>query len=137
MNLWSHLSNAQHVDRIIESVKSHPKVWVTSRKIARTIVDLATYDAAYNTVLITAYNAGRHPIQNAAVGAAREAAHCSGRIMAWNAILALIAYDDAAKYLDMTSDKLKVWAVLSEDPAAVLMLPAVVAYEQISELETV
>jgi hypothetical protein len=36
----------------------------------------------------------------------------------------------------MPSEKLKSWALLSEEPAAVLLLPAVIAYEKISELET-
>jgi hypothetical protein len=50
-------------------------------------------------------------------------------------MLALVAYDDCAQYLDMSSDQLKVWAILSENPAAVLLLPAVIAFEKIAELE--
>jgi len=37
----------------------------------------------------------------------------------------------------MSSDQLKVWAILSENPAAVLLLPAVIAFEKIAELELV
>jgi hypothetical protein len=37
----------------------------------------------------------------------------------------------------MTSEELQVWARLSENPAAVLLLPAVVVFERIAELETV
>jgi len=37
----------------------------------------------------------------------------------------------------MTSDQLRVWAILSEKPAAILLLPAVTAFEKISELELV
>ena len=54
---------------------------------------------------------------------------------ALNAVMALIAYDDAAKYLAMPSDELKACAVLSKNPAAILLIPAVIAYERISELE--
>jgi hypothetical protein len=54
-----------------------------------------------------------------------------------DATAALIAFDDASKYLDMPSDKLRVWAILSEEPAAVLLLPAVIAFERINELELV
>jgi hypothetical protein len=35
----------------------------------------------------------------------------------------------------MPSDQLRIWAILSEDPAAILLIPAVVAFEQINELE--
>jgi hypothetical protein len=55
----------------------------------------------------------------------------------YDAVKALIAYDDASKYLDMPSDKLRVWAILSETPAAVLLLPAVIAFERINESECV
>jgi hypothetical protein len=37
----------------------------------------------------------------------------------------------------MPSDKLEVWAILSENPAAVLLLPAMTAFEKIAELEMV
>jgi hypothetical protein len=67
-------------------------------------------------------NAASDAAWGAAWGAARGAA-------------ALIAYDDASKYLDMPSDQLRVWAILSETPAAVLLLPAVIAFERINELE--
>jgi hypothetical protein len=54
-----------------------------------------------------------------------------------DATAALIAYDDASKYLDMPVEQLRVWAILSEEPAAVLLLPAVIAFERINELECV
>jgi hypothetical protein len=37
----------------------------------------------------------------------------------------------------MSSEQLRAWALLSENPAAVLLLPAVAAFERIAELETV
>jgi hypothetical protein len=51
--------------------------------------------------------------------------------------MALIAWDNSAKYLDMSSDQLKVWMHLSDDPATVLLLPAVIAFEKINEMEIV
>jgi hypothetical protein len=35
----------------------------------------------------------------------------------------------------MPVDQLKMWAILSEEPATILLLPAVIAYEKIGELE--
>ena len=46
------------------------------------------------------------------------------------ALLALVAYDDASKYLDLSSEKLKMIIALSEHPAAILLLPAVIAFEK-------
>ena len=43
---------------------------------------------------------------------------------AWDAAIALIADDTAAQYLHMGPDKLKVWVILSEKPAAYLLIPA-------------
>ena len=133
MNAWSHLPNAAHIDRVVKSVKSHPEVWS------------ATWDAI--PIVDAARGAAGDATRNSARGAARGAAwdaawsrRAWGAAWAWAAgdtILALVAYDDAAKYLDMPSDQLRVWAILSEEPAAVLLLPAVIAYEKIDELELV
>jgi hypothetical protein len=35
----------------------------------------------------------------------------------------------------MSSDQVKIWAELSEEPAAILLLPAVIAFEQIREMK--
>ena len=108
MSEWSHLPNAAHIDRVITSLKSHPHIWY------------AAWDEAWGA----ARGAARDAVLDATRGAAREV------------ILALVAYDNSAKYLNMTVDQLNMWAILSEDPAAILLLPAVIALERISELET-
>ena len=130
MSVWSHLPNAYHIDRIIESVKSHPEIWEAAWNGAR--------GAASNAALSASWGAAR----SAARGTARDAAMNAASDAAWGAAwgaargaAALIAYDDASKYLDMPSDQLRVWAILSETPAAVLLLPAVIAFERINELE--
>jgi hypothetical protein len=129
MNAWSHLPNAGHIDRIIASVKAHPEAWAAAWA--------AAWDAARAAARAAAWDAAR----NAARAAARDAAWDAARAAAYNAtsdsILALIAYDDAAKYLEMSSDQVKIWAELSEEPAAVLLLPAVIAFEKIKETEFV
>jgi geranylgeranyl pyrophosphate synthase len=89
------------------------------------------YDSAYTAAYTAARNAAYTAARNAALGAARDAAWDAAR----NAVLAFIAYDDAANYLAMPSDQLKAWAILSENPAAILLLPVVIAYERISEWE--
>jgi len=133
MNAWSHLPNAHHIDRVLESVNSHPKIWGAARDAAHNEDWDAAYVAAQGAAYVAAQAAAYVAAQDAAWFAARDAARFAAR----DAIAALIAYDDASKYLDMPSDKLRVWAILSEEPAAVLLLPAVIAFEKISELECV
>jgi len=112
---WSHLPNAGHIDRVIASAKAHPEFWGAARA--------AAWDAVENAARNVVENAARHAAGNVVVYAA------------YDAIAALVAYDDCAQYLGMTSDQLKMWAILSEEPAAILLLPAVTAFEKIKELE--
>jgi hypothetical protein len=120
---WSHLPNAAHIDRVLASKKTHPEQWTAAWAAARA--------AAWAAAWAAARFAARFAALDAAWAAAGEAIWGA----AGAAILALIAYDDCAQYLDMSSDQLKVWAILSENPAAVLLLPAVIAFEKIAELE--
>jgi hypothetical protein len=94
------------------------------------------YDAAWSAGHVAR---GGDTIQNVAYEAARpdwpsESVALSSH-GAWEAAggatLALVAYDDCAHLLYMSSEKLRAWAVLSEQPAAVLLLPAVIARELI------
>ena len=144
-NLWSHLPNATHIDRVLESIKAHPDIWcaaydtvriaITARGAAWSTAVMAggragadTWREAYDVVHDVVYAVAWHVVRN-------MTKYMSLKDVSRGAILALIMYDDSAKYLDMPSDQLKSWAILSEDPAAVLLLPAVIAYEKISELE--
>jgi hypothetical protein len=139
MNAWNHLPNARYIDRIIESVKSHPEIWEAARDATLNATLNAALNAAMDAARNEARNAALDAAMNAALGAARYAARYAARGAAWYAtwaaIAALIAYDDASKYLEMSSGHLRIWAILSGDPAAVLLLLAVIAFERISELE--
>ena len=121
MNAWSHLPNAGDIDRIIASVKAHPEAWPAAWDAARDAARAAAWDAARDAACVAAW----------AAASARAAAYNATS----DSILALIAYDDAARYLEMPSHELKIWAELSEEPAAVLLLPAVIAFEQIREMK--
>lgn len=149
MSEWSHLPNAHHIDRIIKSVKSYPEVWAEananfdldenysfylykarSQHSVKITLELdEPYVKAWRAARDAAYNAAYRANKKIRQGSAQDAA----RIAAWDAITALVAHDDAAKYLDMTSEQLKAWAILSEDPPAILLLPAVTAFEQINK----
>jgi hypothetical protein len=128
---WSHLPNAMHIDRVLASVKAHPDVWSAVDHAAGSAAWADDRDAAWN-----AAGAG-------AVSAEEDEDRITARNAAWNAavsaagdaIAALVAWDDCSQYLDMPGDQLEVWYHLSEQPACLLLLPAVRAFEQIEELE--
>jgi hypothetical protein len=137
MNAWSHLPNARHIDRVIESAESHPEIWSASWN-ASWNATMAAYDAARDAAWVAAArSAARDATRDAAMDAAMYAARDASMNAAWAATAALIVYDDASKYLEMPVDQLRFWAILSEEPASVLLLPAVVAFERINELECV
>jgi len=149
MNAWSHLPNARHIDRVIESLKSHSEMWVMNWDVRH---DDAILDASSETAILL-FDSDRSEANddawNAIWGVYRgtpkddDPIRIRGkdwdtvRRTAWDSTAALIAFDDASKYLDMPSDQLRFWSILSEDPAAVLLLPAVIAFERIRELECV
>jgi hypothetical protein len=129
MSAWSHLPNAVHIDRVLASLKKHPEIWGAAWNAARDVAWSAAYCAAWSAARDEAYGAARDEARSAARAEAYDAA--------WSAILALIAYDDCDQYLSMSSEQLRAWSLLTEQPAAVLLLPAVVAFERIKELESV
>ena len=51
-----------------------------------------------------------------------------------SALLALVAYDDCAKYLNLPIDQLQMLYHLTEHPACLLLQPAVIAFELETEL---
>ena len=117
---WAYLPNAAHIDRVLAHVRAHPDRWAAACRAARDAAHGAAQDAARGA----AHGATRAAAWAAAHGAARAAA----RYAAWDAIAALIAWDDCAGILDMPPEAVK-FAALCGDSAAVLLLPAVLAME--------
>ena len=115
MNAWSHLPNAPLIDWVIESLKCNPQKW--SR--AEDAVLNATHDAGWIAIRIAA----RDAINNASRRSALDATWATGQASAYDVILALIAYDDCDQYLSMSYEQLLTYALLSEKPQAILLLP--------------
>jgi hypothetical protein len=158
---WSDLPNAHHIDWVLASLKDNPDLWTaasniifTARAAARGTVWYATWTSARGTAWAAAYNAARTAAYNAAWAAAEwsrprrnewASAEAAARGTAWDsawyaardAILALVAYDDCDQYLSMSYEELTIWAVLSEHPAAILLLPMIYVREKIQESELV
>lgn len=138
MNAWSHLPNAHHIVWVIKSVKDNPEVWAVAWHAASDAIHDLTRDAAWEKAWDTAHDAARRESAwHAARHKVRYAARNTARASALDAVAALLAWDDSAQFLEMDGDELEVWARLSEDPRAILLLPAVRAFERIKALEAV
>lgn len=119
---WCSLPNAALIDWVLASLKKNPQLWNAARETDREMA----WKAAVNTVWNTAWSAAVDAARDAAVDAAWNAtwdAWPAARKAAWNSMMALIAYDDCNEYLQMTHEQLRAWALLSEAPQAVLLLP--------------
>jgi len=135
--LWSHLPNAKHIHRIVDGVRSNPDQWaMADRKVFETAYDAgwnASRDVAKYAARDTdcdrdrkvAWNAARHAIAGSGAAAATDAGGY--------AILALIVWDEAADYLNLSVDQVKMLAALGSHKA-MLLLPAVLVFEKSKEL---
>lgn len=108
---WSHLPNASQIEWVIASAKSNSVVWKDGYSRSRERLQIETreraWDAAYQSCVFTWHDAG------AAVNLYGARA----------ALFALITYSDCHEYLSMTHEQLHAWAILSESPQAILLLP--------------
>ena len=120
---WSLLSNARLIDWVLESLRTRSEVWDQL---------WMSWDASRTPAWNTARMSVRLPIERAPIwGMARAATRDATRdanggwtgSVDYGVILALISYDDCDQYLDMTYDQLLIYAILSERPQAVLLLP--------------
>ena len=127
---WSHLPNAHHIDWVLASLKETPELWGVAWSAARDAARAAAWDAAWDA----AWSAARDAAWSAAWSAARDAARTAASAAAGDAISALVSYDDCDQFLSMSYEQLKLWAVLSEDPRAVLLLPMVYVREKLANL---
>ena len=129
MKEWSHLPNAHHIDWVLASLKETPELWGVTWSAARGAARGASWDASWDAAVDAARDAAMSAARNATWNAARGAGWAAG----WGVISALVSYDDCDQFLAMSYERLKVWAVLSEDPRAILLLPMVYVKEKLNE----
>lgn len=137
MNVWDNLSNAAHIDWVLDSVKQYPHIW---KKIwewhANDDFSGELSDTRYNAkedANIDCSFAKRNSFMYAILSATRVYIFPTA---AKDAVLCLVTYDHAAQYIGMKYDELLTWTHLSNDPAAILLLPTVLAREIIEGLNT-
>ena len=128
---WSDLPNAQYIDWVLKSLKENPKLWEQAFVMFRGqgARDAAVRSAA--AAVIAAAAAWRKVW--GAVWGEESASSTASSAVAWDALLALIAYDDCDQYLAMSFEKLKMYAILTEKPQAVLLLPVTYVQEKLNE----
>jgi hypothetical protein len=132
MTAWSHLPNAEHIDRVLAHALLFPESWnlpwsdefIDSLDEAMTTAQESNRDLVWQS----AWQAPWVNRQNKTFPAdsLRAIRAC---------ICTLIAYDDSSKYLNCSPEKLKMIISLTEDRAAILMLPAAVAFEKTKEVD--
>ena len=127
---WSNLPNAPHIDWVLSSLKDNPDLWASAWDAGEEVRLHAAFEAAWAAERTAAGDATGDSTGDAAWVATRDAAWDA----AWVAILALIAYDDCDQYLTMSYEELRIWAALSEHPAAVLLTPTVRIKEKLNEV---
>ena len=129
MNAWSKLPNAKHIDWVLASLKSNIDTWKQAWEQAYSQAYKQALDQAYDQARKQAWDQTRYEIWDQAYDQAYDQTFRQTR----DVLLALIAYDDCDQYLCMTYNELKTWALVSEKPQAILLLPMVYVKEQINE----
>jgi hypothetical protein len=123
MSNWSHLPNAEHIDRILAHLEAHPEKW--------TVIRSAAHYASRDTAWEATWDAQRIVARNATLKAARDVT--AWRVTAYSAasgaILALIANDTCAYLLKEKLEHVELLASLGIDES-ILLLPAVRAMSQ-------
>jgi hypothetical protein len=125
---WSHLPNAAHIDRIIADLKVNINNWNWAYSAAWDAARSAAWDRARAAAWAASWDDARSASWAAARFAARDADWGAAR----TTIVALIVWPESAEYLDLSVESVRVLALLG-DQRAVLMLPAVIAFERSKE----
>ena len=140
---WGHLPNAKHIDRVLANLRVHPEEWDAAWYAVRG----AAWDAARSAgwgaargavgdaVGDAVWDTAGEAVGDAAGGAAGDAVWDAARSATWNAarnaaedaVCALVAYDDCAYLLDLSPDVVRAHYALTDEPAGLLLLPAVIA----------
>ena len=131
MNAWSHLPNAAVIDEVFKSLRKQPKAWDTAWDAARGAARGAAWDAARDAAWDAAWDAARDAARGAAWDAARGAARGAAWDAAWDAVAALIAYDDAGKLIKQPVAHLQGLYRLDPHPMFLLLQPASAVFNQL------
>ena len=139
---WAHLPNAVHIDRVLASLNSNFKQW---RRAAYTVqgyewveVQNSAWHSARQVVRVQSRDAAWVEVRKTVIAQRRLAwAEAWGVDAAydvvWDAIVALVAYDDCAYMLDSDPGELAILAKFG-DHRAILLLVACKTLHSLKEL---
>ena len=142
---WIELPNSDYIKQISDSLKINPEYWQAIDQSTNSYLLRYNYSIAYDNAWFESYNKGRTIARIQAYDLMYESADVTpapGRLelkkehaysIARDAALALLTYDDASKYLNVTLEKLKMIIALTEHPAAILLYRTVVIFDKIKQ----
>jgi hypothetical protein len=122
---WSHLPNAAHIDQVLNDHRVHSVKFADARQHV-------TRDTSKDTVWWAAWDAASDLGRNTAWDAASDIVIDSGssNAVSWDAwfsatdaVLALLAYDCAGEYLDISAAQALVWGEIRCDDSYLLLKP--------------
>jgi hypothetical protein len=133
---WAHLPNKIHIDQVLVDLANHQDLFVSAWQQAWKQACKQAYKQAHDQgrkqVWDQALNQARDHALNQAWRHARSQAYDTARC----ALLALIAYDDASKYLTMPADQAIVYGELVGDSQYLLLKPYLLVKNEIALLAT-
>jgi len=134
-NEWGHLPNAHYIDQIFSSLMSKPKLWNEIYMADEELWEFELghrWQAAWSTAENILSTSDRWKVWMASYGESKSLRYSQAisTDLGRGAILALIAYDDAAQYLEWDAEKLETVSILTESPTQFLMLPTVKVFNQ-------
>jgi len=131
---WADLPNANYIDIILGLLKKENTAWDAAKGAAWDAARYAASDAAYYAARDAIYDAADDAARDAAFNAAWDAADNSAKVAAYDAVRALIAWDDCGALLDENPEDVKIMGLLGNQ-AAVLLYPACFVLNKSKELE--
>jgi hypothetical protein len=114
---WNHLPNKIHIDQVLVDLKNHSNLFVSAWQHARGQPREQAYKQAYKQAHVQARDRAYHQAWDHAWYKLRHNA-C---YVVQTALLSLIAYDDASKYLIMPVDQAIVYGELISDRQYILL----------------
>ena len=128
MHPWSHLPNSQYIDLVLVSFEKHPNIWNRCWIQPRAM--------AFSDALNRVWKLNRTDCWEAAKNCAQDVSHETnlGLMVSWYAMIALIAYDDCSRYLQLNTPHLSTLYALTEYSECALLLPGAKVFELESAL---
>ncbi len=129
MSSWSHLPNAVYIDRIVASVKANSVEWDQAYKISENLK--LSHITGWSPAYELCQTPDLHWIWHDVWSHLAFDSYNSSEVSAWQAITALIAWNDCGYMVDSDPGELAILAKFGT-PAAILLLAACIAISKIN-----